>query len=62
MSYREMIFPHIHNKKQQKEMSFIYCYHIRIVDYRHLNEQEYNSYVKSLSKVKDFEKLFYNFI
>lgn len=46
--FRDMIFPHINTKKQRKEINYIYCLNVRIADYRHLNDMEFNQYVNSI--------------
>jgi hypothetical protein len=40
------IFPHIHRKKQNKEISYIYCYNIRIVRSNDTEAKEYAESIK----------------
>ena len=44
------IFPHIENKRQKKEMSFISCYYIKLLHENNVeNKEEYKEYINVLN-------------
>ena len=45
----QYVFPHLKNKKQKKEIPYIFCYNIRIVR-DNSNSSDYNEYVFSIKK------------
>ena len=51
MNFKNLIFPQITpNKKQKKELPYIYCYNIRIVDYRQVDDNEFKNYFNYMIK------------
>jgi hypothetical protein len=54
------VFPHTRNKKQRKEIPYIFCYNIRIIR-DNSNSSEYNEYVFSIKKfIEDNKHLLVN--
>jgi len=49
MNFKDLIFPHIGNKKQYKESQFVLCYNLRIVDYRSVNDDNFKNYLKAIN-------------
>jgi hypothetical protein len=50
INFNNFIFPHISGKKQKKELSFMYCFHINISDFRNVQDSEYKKYLESMYK------------
>jgi len=51
MNFKNFIFPQLTpNKKQKKELPYIYCYNIRIVDYRQVDDNEFKNYFNYMIK------------
>jgi hypothetical protein len=48
MNYLDIIFPHVNTKIQKKEIPYILCYNIRMVDYRNIDDQEFKNYFKGI--------------
>jgi hypothetical protein len=49
--FKYYIYPHLKSGlKQRKEFDKIFCYNLRLVDYRNMNDPEYNKYINDLQK------------
>ena len=49
-NFKNVIFPHFSEKKQKKQVSFMYCFHINIPDYRSYNDKDFQSYLDDMYK------------
>lgn len=48
MKLNQIIFPHIDNRNQRKELQYMYCYNIFLLEFRKVQDDDYKEYQKSL--------------